>query len=88
MPDQKIEVCDMIAESIFMDFSPDTDVFASQKRSIRENLTPELLNDIEYEYLDSKGNTVHTEILSCRFSTFGWFKDLYTSRSHCKCMHL
>ncbi len=74
MPEQKIEVCDMIAESIFMDFSPDTDVFASQKRSIRENLAPELLNDIEYEYLDSKGNTVHTEILSCRFSTFGWSK--------------
>jgi len=74
MPDQKIEICDMIAESIFMDFSPDTDVFASQKRSIRENLAPSLLNDLEYEYLDSKGNTAHTEILSYRFSTFGWSK--------------
>jgi len=74
MPDQKIEICDMIAESIFMDFSPDTDTFASQKRSIRENLAPQLLNDLEYEYLDSKGNTVHTEIFSYRFSTFGWSK--------------
>ncbi len=74
MPEQKIEVCDMIAESIFMDFSPDTDTFASQKRSIRENLAPQLLNDLEYEYLDSKGNVVHTEIFSCRFSTFGWSK--------------
>jgi hypothetical protein len=74
MPDQKIEICDMIAESIFMDFSPDTDTFASQKRSIRENLAPQLLNDLEYEYLDSKGSVVHTEILSYRFSTFGWSK--------------
>lgn len=74
MPEQKIEICDMVAESIFMDFSPDTDMFASQKRSIRENLAPALLNDLEYEYLDSKGSTVHTEILSYRFSTFGWSK--------------
>jgi len=74
MPDQKIELCDMVAEAIFMDFSPDTDVFASQKRSIRENLAPQLLNDLEYEYLDSRGNVVHSEILSCRFSTFGWSK--------------
>jgi len=73
-PDQKIEICDMVAESIFMDFSPDTDMFASQKRSIRENLAPQLLNDLEYEYLDSKGSVVHTEILSYRFSTFGWSK--------------
>jgi len=73
-PDQKIEICDMVAESIFMDFSPDTDMFASQKRSIRENLAPQLLNDLEYEYLDSKGNVAHTEILSYRFSTFGWSK--------------
>ncbi|MGB9595899.1 MAG: tubulin-like doman-containing protein, partial [Candidatus Poribacteria bacterium] len=74
LPEQKIEICDMIAESIFMDFSPDTDTFASQKRSIRENLAPQLLNDLEYEYLDSKGNVIHTEIFSYRFSTFGWSK--------------
>ncbi|HGJ66044.1 TPA: hypothetical protein ENS27_11745 [bacterium] len=72
--EQQSEVFDMIAESIFVDFLPDKDLFALRKRSIRESLTSAILNDMKYEYLDSKGNTTHSEIRTCRYSTFGYSK--------------
>ncbi|MFQ6044436.1 MAG: tubulin-like doman-containing protein, partial [Candidatus Poribacteria bacterium] len=68
--EKKAQLCDMIADAIFMDFSPDVDEFALLKRSVRVNLSQFLLNDLDYAYLSDSYN----ETFSYRFSTFGFSK--------------
>jgi hypothetical protein len=70
-PERKGEVFDMVAESIFVDFSRQS--FAEQKRSMRSNLEDYLKNDLEYSYYDGK-DVVYREVFSFRFSTFGLSK--------------
>ncbi len=68
-PEQKTDLCDMIAENIFIDFS--SEGLAAQKRSVRANLDGQLINPFEYAYLSSEGQVIHRQQFSCRFSTFG-----------------
>ncbi|MDY7034031.1 MAG: tubulin-like doman-containing protein, partial [Thermodesulfobacteriota bacterium] len=67
-PENKGDLIDMIAETIFIDFS--TQAFSDKKRTIRSNLDDYLKNELEYEYLEGT-NIIHSEIFSFRFSTFG-----------------
>ncbi|HKP76462.1 MAG TPA: tubulin-like doman-containing protein [Longimicrobiaceae bacterium] len=69
--DRKGDLFDMIAESVFIDFSRQR--FAEQKRSMRSNLEDYLKNDLEYSYFDGN-EVVYREVFSFRFSTFGLSK--------------
>lgn len=71
-PQHKTDLCDMIAENLFLDFA--SQVFSAKKRSVRNNLDDYLTNELEYEYRDDKGNPIHSEIFSFRFSAFGLSK--------------
>jgi hypothetical protein len=69
-PQNKTDLCDMIADNIFIDFSAEG--FSNKKRSVRSNLDEDLTRELEYKYHDTGGKKeIHTEIFSCRFSTFG-----------------
>jgi hypothetical protein len=69
----KGQLCDMIAESIFADYSNHD--FAAYKRSVRSNLDDYLGNELKYDYLDTTGQkSIHSEVFSCRFSTMGFSK--------------
>jgi hypothetical protein len=69
-PDEKTFLCDMLAESLFMDFH--ADAFSIAKRSVRSNLIQYLGRELEYRYLDNDQNIIHDEIFSCRFSAMGF----------------
>jgi hypothetical protein len=69
--DRKGDLFDMIAESVFVDFSRQG--FAERKRSLRSNLEDYLKNDLEYRYLDDR-ETVSSDVFSLRFSAFGLSK--------------
>lgn len=71
-PERKTDLCDMIAENIFMEFS--SEGIAALKRSMRSNLDDHLINPLEYDYTDSKRRLIHKDIFSCRFSAFGLSK--------------
>lgn len=70
--DKKGDLCDMIAETLFADYT--NHIFAANKRSVRSNLDDYLGNELKYDYLDARGNTIHTEVFSCRFSAMGFSK--------------
>lgn len=74
--DRKGDLFDMIAESVFADFSRQG--FAERKRSLRSNLEDFLKNDLEYRYLEPNDrggdDTVFSDVFSFRFSTFGLSK--------------
>ena len=73
--EDKAQICDMIADAIFMDFSSDVDEFSLRKRSVRANLAQFLLTDLEYDYLSDDGKTtIYNETYAYRFSTFGFSK--------------
>jgi hypothetical protein len=69
-PDDKIEICDMIAENIFMDFVGSS-AFGPMKRSIRSNLEQNLINYYDYQYADEAGKIVYNDTYSLRYSAFG-----------------
>lgn len=71
-PKDKGQLCDMIAESIFADYS--NHAFAEHKRSVRSNLDDYLGNELKYEYLNPAGQPIHSEVFSCRFSSMGFSK--------------
>lgn len=71
-PKHKTDLCDMIAENIFLDYS--TQGFSNKKRTVRSNLDDFLTKELKYEYKDViGGNTkvIHSELFSRRFSAFG-----------------
>ena len=70
--ENKGQLCDMIAESIFADYSNHT--FAQRKRSVRSNLDDYLGNELEYPYLNPRGERFYSDVFSCRFSTMGYSK--------------
>lgn len=70
LPEEKTYLCDMLAESLFMDFH--ADAFCTAKRSVRSNLEQFLAKDLEFRYLDVQANVIHQELFSCRFSTQGF----------------
>ena len=69
-PLYKTNLCDMIAENIFMEFHAET--FSARKRSVRSNLDDSLTGVLGYEYHDRQGTPLHREVFSCRFSTMGF----------------
>jgi hypothetical protein len=73
-PAKKTDLCDMIAESIFVDYS--NYEFSARKRSVRSNLEEYLGNELKYEYLGgaTRRDVIHTEVFSCRFSAMGFSK--------------
>lgn len=72
-PENKKNLCDMVAEAVFLDFNESS--FAAAKRSVRSNLEQFLLSKVDMDYTDrDSGRVLFTDIFSCRFSTFGLSK--------------
>lgn len=72
-PEHKKNLCDMVAEAIFLDFNEGN--FAALKRSTRANLEQFLLAKVDMDYQEQgTGKVLFTDTFSCRFSSFGLSK--------------
>ena len=72
-PADKRNLCDMVAEAVFLDFNEGN--FAGAKRSTRANLEQFLLSKVDMDYEDrDTGRILFTDVFSCRFSSFGLTK--------------